>query len=177
MTWCIAADSSCNIRTFTPESEATYRLAPLKINVGGTEYTDDEHLDIRALLDAMALEDQASSSACPSVGEWAEIFRTADNIIAICISSNVSGSYDAACTARNLVMEEYMRENGGIITGKNIQVVDARAAFRFAFWVRQAPRAPSRSSVPRAARKRCSRRSWTSWRPTVTAAAWSTSTM
>ncbi len=128
MTWCIAADSSCNIRTFTPESEATYRLAPLKINVGGAEYTDDEHLDIRALLDAMALEDQASSSACPSVGEWAEIFRTADNIIAICISSNVSGSYDAACTARNLVMEEYMRENGGIITGKNIQVVDSRAA-------------------------------------------------
>lgn len=128
MTWCIAADSSCNIRSFEPQSGATFRLAPLTINVADTEYVDDSELDVGALLSAMAAEQTASSSACPSVGEWTEIFRSTDNVIAIAISSNLSGSYDAACTARNIVMDEYMREHDGIIADKNIYVLDSRAA-------------------------------------------------
>ena len=129
MSWCIAADSSCNLRSYEPCAEDTaYRLAPLKINVAGREFPDDDDLSVDELLEAMAAEKTASSSACPSVGEWAELFRSADNVIAISISSNLSGSYDAACTARNIVLEEHMRENGGIITGKNIYVLDTRAA-------------------------------------------------
>lgn len=128
MTWCIAADSSCNIRSFTPQSGAKFKLAPLKINVAGVEYVDDEHLELERLAAAMDAEASASSSSCPSVGEWADIFRSADNVIAVTISSNLSGSYDAACTARNMVMDDYMREHDGIITGKNIHIVDSRAA-------------------------------------------------
>ncbi|MBE6469545.1 MAG: DegV family EDD domain-containing protein [Coriobacteriaceae bacterium] len=129
MSWCIAADSSCNLRSFEPAaSDTSYRLAPLKINVGGTEYVDDRQLDVDAFLDAMADEKTASSSSCPSVGEWAEIFCAHDNVIAIAISEDLSGSYEAACTARNIVMDDYMREHDGVIAEKNIYVLNSRAA-------------------------------------------------
>ena len=129
MSWCIAADSSCNFRGYTPVTpHMSYRLAPLKVNVGGTEYVDDEHLDVAALNQAVASEASASSSSCPSAGEWAEIFRSADNVIAVTISSNLSGSYEAAIMARNMVLDEYAREHNGVIAGKNIFVLNSRAA-------------------------------------------------
>lgn len=129
MSWGIVADSSCNLRAYTPTApECTYALAPLKILVGGEEYTDDAELDVSALNRRVAEESTATSSACPSAGEWAELFRGADNVIAIAISSNLSGSYEAAVMARTIVMDEYAREHEGHITGKNIYVLDSRAA-------------------------------------------------
>lgn len=129
MSWCIAADSSCNIRGFKPTTPHTaFRLAPLKVNVGGIEYIDDEKLDVDHLNQAVSAESTASSSSCPSVGEWADIFNSADNTIAITISANLSGSYEAAMMARNIVLDEYAREHKGIIAGKNIFVLNSRAA-------------------------------------------------
>lgn len=129
MSWCIAADSSCNLRGFTlTTSQVSYRLAPLTIHVGDVEYIDDERLDVVSLNRAVSIESSASSSSCPSAGEWAEIFRSADNVIAITISANLSGSYEAAMMARNIVLDEYAREHNGIIAGKNIHIVNSRAA-------------------------------------------------
>lgn len=129
MTWAIVADSSCNMRAYHPETEGVdYLLAPLKINVSGTEYVDDDTLDVTLLNAAITDEETASSSACPSAGEWAELFRGHDNVIAIAISSGLSGSYEAACLARNIVLDEYARAHDGVIGGKNIYVLNSRAA-------------------------------------------------
>ena len=129
MSWALIADSSCNIRSYTPVSDDTvFMLAPLKVNVGGVEYVDDHTLDVAELNRIVSEESSASSSSCPSAGEWAELFRTADNVIAITISSNLSGSYEAAQMARNIVMDEYAREHEGVIEGKNIFVLDSKAA-------------------------------------------------
>lgn len=107
MSWALIADSSCNLRGYMPSAPDTiYRFAPLKVNVGGQEYVDDEALDVAELNRRVAAEESATSSACPSVGEWADRFRSADNVIAITISANLSGSYEAAIMARDLVLEE-----------------------------------------------------------------------
>ena len=120
MSWAIIADSSCNLRDYTPQAPDTlYAYAPLKINVGGTEYSDDANLDVAELNRLVAEEKSASSSACPSAGEWAELFRSAENVIAITISANLSGSYEAASMARDLVQEE---------GGHRIHLVNSRAA-------------------------------------------------
>ena len=38
MTWAIIADSSCNLRDYTPvTSNCTYAFAPLTLHVGGEE--------------------------------------------------------------------------------------------------------------------------------------------
>lgn len=120
MSWAIIADSSCNLRDYTPQAPDTlYAYAPLKINVGGTEYSDDASLDVAELNRRVAEEKSASSSACPSAGEWAELFRSAENVIAITISANLSGSFEAASMARDLVQEE---------GGHRIHLVNSRAA-------------------------------------------------
>lgn len=129
MSWAIVADSSCNLRGFKPTAaDCVYRSAPLKINVAGEEYIDDEQLDVKLLNQRVASAAEATSSSCPSAGEWADLFRCADNIIAVTISSNLSGSYEAALMARNIVMDEYMREHDGQMAGKNIFVLDSKAA-------------------------------------------------
>ena len=66
MSWALIADSSCNLRGYTPSAPDTiYRFAPLKVNVGGQEYVDDEALDVAELNRRVAAEESATSSACP----------------------------------------------------------------------------------------------------------------
>ncbi len=129
MKWAIVADSSCNLRSLPDLSgDIAYLSVPLTIHVGGVDYVDDDQLDVHELNERIASEEEASSSSCPSAGKWAEAFRAADNVIAICISSNLSGSYEAASMARNIVLDEYAREHEGVIAGKNIHVLNSRAA-------------------------------------------------
>lgn len=129
MSWAIIADSSCNLRGFHPSApNCAFAIAPLKIEVAGCEFVDNEQLDVNELNRLVAKEPSASGSACPSAGEWAELFGLADNVIAITISSNLSGSYDAAQMGRTVAMDEYIRSHAGSIEGKNIQVLDSKAA-------------------------------------------------
>lgn len=107
MSWSIVADSSCNFRAYEPRTPGlVFSTAPLKISVGGTEYIDDAALDVDMLNRLVAASSEESHSACPSAGEWAELFRAADNVIAITISANLSASYEAAEMARDIVLKE-----------------------------------------------------------------------
>ena len=121
MRWALVSDSSCNLRGYTPTAPDTiYRFAPLKIRVGEHEYIDDETLDTHQLNMAVAAETSASSSSCPSVGEWAELFTLAENTICMPISDGLSGSYEAASTAREMVLEKD--------PGRKIHLINSRAA-------------------------------------------------
>ena len=93
--------------------------------MAGDEYVDDENLDVAELNRRVADASEATSSSCPSAGEWAELFRTVDNVIAVTISSNLSGSYEAEMMALNIVMDECARDYDGIIEGKHIYVLDS----------------------------------------------------
>ena len=76
MSWALISDSSCNLRDWQPTApHTTFAFAPLKIRVGEREFVDDLSLDVHELNVAIQSEAGASSSACPSVGEWAEICR------------------------------------------------------------------------------------------------------
>lgn len=121
MSWAIVADSSCNFRTYEPRTPGlAYLTAPLKINVDGTEYVDDASLDVAKLNRLVAASDVKSYSSCPNAGEWAELFRRADNVIAITISANLSASYEAAEMAREIVCGEDPQ--------RNVFVLNSRAA-------------------------------------------------
>lgn len=107
MKWNIVADSSIDLF----ELEATYEniefsTVPFSIGVGEKEYMDDSSLDIGELMSAMKACKTASRTACPSTGAWYEQFKKDGHVIAITITSNLSGSYNSACVARNMVLEE-----------------------------------------------------------------------
>ena len=106
MDWLIVSDSSCDIRSLEITApNASFALVPFKINIGAQEFVDTPDLDTEAMLRAMTEHQGASTSACPSPGEWAAEFERADNVIALTISSNLSGSYAAAMAARHMVLE------------------------------------------------------------------------
>ena len=118
MAWMIVCDSSCEIRELqNPAPGVQFALAPFKIRVGEREYVDLPTLNTRHMLQAMTDYNGASTTACPSPEEWAEYFLLADNVFAFTISSNLSGSYNAA----QLAAEEYQQEN----PGKRVFVLDS----------------------------------------------------
>ena len=120
MTWNIVSDSSCDLRTASFHSSCVrFETVPLRIQVGGREFVDDDALSVPALLSAMAVEKAASSSACPSPAAYAEAFEQGEETICVTISSQLSGSYNAAMAARDLVLAEHPE--------KKIFVLDSRA--------------------------------------------------
>lgn len=112
MAWVIVSDSSCEIRELErPAPGVQFALVPFKIRVGSREYVDLPTLNTRQMLQAMTDYNGASSTACPSPEEWAEWFLQGDDIIALTISHNLSGSYNAAFSARAMVLEEHPEKN------------------------------------------------------------------
>ena len=108
MAWMIVSDSSCEIRELAhPAPGVQFALVPFKIRVGEREYVDLATLNTQQMLQAMTDYNGASTTACPSPEEWAEYFLQADNVFALTISSNLSGSYNAAMAAREMVLEEH----------------------------------------------------------------------
>lgn len=106
--WIIVSDSSCELRTYQPQSEDTlFATVPLKIRVGEREFVDNSQLDTAVMMAAMHNYNGASTTACPSPEEWAEKFMLADNVLAITLSSNLSGSYNSAMVARQMVLDAH----------------------------------------------------------------------
>ncbi len=106
--WIIVADSSCELRQYQPKAPDTlFATVPLKIRVGEREFVDNSQLDTAVMMTAMHNYNGASTTACPSPEEWAEKFMLADNVLAVTLSSNLSGSYNSAMVARQMVLESH----------------------------------------------------------------------
>lgn len=110
----LVADSSANINKV---EGADYSKAAMKILVGGRDFVDDHTLELPAMQTALKEYKGKTSSACPSVGEWVEIFDGADEVYGVTITSKLSGSYNSALIAA----EQYMEEN----PGKKVHIQDS----------------------------------------------------
>ncbi len=104
MSFKIVMDSSSNIKEM---SGIEYAVVPLKIYLGEREYVDDATLDINAMLKDFSQSKERSSTSCPNVYDWLEAFKGADEIFAVTISGNLSGTYQSAVSAK----KEYLDEN------------------------------------------------------------------
>lgn len=121
MKWNIVADSSCEIFDHTtPSDDVKFNTVPFYITAGSRDFIDDANIDIGAMLDAMEEPDVVSRTSCPSPYTWFEQFEQADNAIAITISGNLSGSYNSAEVARQMIVEKHPE--------KKVAVIDSRSA-------------------------------------------------
>lgn len=118
MKWNIVADSSIDLFELEQSFEnIEFSTVPFSLTVGENTFVDDENLEKEQLLREMKESRSASTSACPSTGAWLEQFEKAGNIVAITITSNLSGSYNSASAAKELMCEKE--------PGKNIYVIDS----------------------------------------------------
>lgn len=98
----ILADSSCNLHT---DTEKGFYAIPLTIQVGGQQFTDDNTVNIPKLLAAMEAATEKTSSACPPIGVWLDAMEGAEEVLIITLTSALSGAYNAALAARELMLQ------------------------------------------------------------------------
>lgn len=112
----IVVDSSSDIfENHFNDEEIGLKLVPLTIHVGEKEFVDDINLDTKEMLDAMHAYPLKSTSSCPPVGMFEEMFLQAENTICITLSSGVSGTYNSARLAADAAKEK----------GYNVFVIDS----------------------------------------------------
>ncbi len=104
MDYRIVSDSSSDVFNM---DVIPYCTVPLKIRTAEKEFTDKEGLCISDMLDYLEGYKGKSSTSCPSVGEWCEAFGEAENVFCVTITSNLSGSCNAAQNAAKDYMEKH----------------------------------------------------------------------
>ena len=120
MIWNIVTDSSSDVLESSFVSDVVrFESVPLRIQVGATEYVDDDTLVIPEMLKAMDAEKSASSTACPSPAAFAKAFEAGDCTVCVTISANLSGTYNAAVMGREMVLEEHPEKKICIIDSKS----------------------------------------------------------
>ena len=120
MIWHLVSDTACDLFTLEGgEGKMDFTTIPFSIRIGGKEYIDDENMPVDEMLEANESHAEMAQTACPSPETWREKFSAPGPVIAFTISSALSGSYNSACTGRNMVLEEE--------PDKQIAVIDSKA--------------------------------------------------
>ena len=118
--WHLVADTACDLYTLDGgEGALDFTTIPFSIRIGGKEYIDDERMPIDEMLEANETHAEIAQTACPSPENWRQKFSAPGPVIAFTISSALSGSYNSACTGRDMILEEE--------PDKQIAVIDSKA--------------------------------------------------
>ena len=92
----VVVDSSANL--FVAGTQDIVSV-PMKVRVGGREFPDDANLDVGELIEAFSDEAAESSTSCPNIAEWTSAFAGADEIVALALTSKISGGFNSAQAA------------------------------------------------------------------------------
>lgn len=113
----IVADSSANVWKL---SHADFASAPLKIITEEREFVDDGTLDVPAMVHFFDTYKRPSKTSCPNPGDWLEAFGDAEDVFCVTLTSGLSGSYNAACAAKQMYESEH--------PGRRVLVIDSLSA-------------------------------------------------
>ena len=112
----IVADSSANLSEL---GNIPFASVPLKIITAECEFVDDAALDVDHMVTWFDSYKGKSKTSCPNPSDWLDAFGDADEVYCVAITSGLSGSYNAACIAKQ------MYEDGG---NKRVCVIDSLSA-------------------------------------------------
>lgn len=120
MIWHLVSDTSCDLFSLDGgEGVFDFATIPFTIRIGGKEYIDNKDMPVEEMLTANESHSEMAQTACPSPEDWRACFAAPGPVVAFTISSALSGSYNSACTARNMLREEDQ--------AKQIAVIDSKA--------------------------------------------------
>ena len=113
----IVADSSASLIT-TPDR--SFVSVPLTLRTSEREFVDTADLDVKEMTDYLSTYKGKSGSACPSSQDWFDAFGDAEEVYAVAITSNLSGSFNALRIAKEQYEEEY--------PGRKVCIIDSLSA-------------------------------------------------
>lgn len=110
--WKIVVDSGCDYRTLdslAPDTE--FVRVPLTIQIGEQTFVDDTTLDIDQMMEVMEATATAASSACPSPQAYQAAYEGAENVLVVTLTGGLSGSFNSARVAKEMLVEEHPEVN------------------------------------------------------------------
>lgn len=111
----VIVDSSSDMHSDEiKDNEIGFEVIPLTINVENNEYIDDGNIDCNEMLEKMRQSKIKTTTSCPSPQRFLEACEADYNFI-ITITSKLSGTYNSAILASNL------------LNGKKCFVIDSKA--------------------------------------------------
>ncbi len=113
----IVADSSADLLQL---KTVPFYAAPMKVITAEKEYIDNENLDIATMVEELRQYKGRSSSSCPNPEEWLRAFGDAQYVFAVTITSGLSGSYNAALSAKGIYESDH--------PGRQVFLVDSLSA-------------------------------------------------
>lgn len=113
----IISDSSSNMYAM---DGIDFTSVPLRIVTNEKEYVDNTDLNVASMVGELSSYKGRSGTACPGVGDYLAAFEGYDEIYCVTITSNLSGSYNAAMTAK----QQYEEDN----PGAKVHIVDSLSA-------------------------------------------------
>lgn len=111
---------SCGEFPSAYQSDPSMVHVALSIQVGTETIVDDETFDQASFLQKVKQEKECPRSSCPSPEAYQAVFPEQGDIYIVTLSSQLSGSYNSACLAKKIYLEEH--------PGRNIAVIDSRSA-------------------------------------------------
>ena len=99
----IVADSSANLLSL---EKTPFAAAALKVITNEREFVDDSTLDVDAMVSWFDSYKGKSKTSCPNPADWLEAFGDAEEVYCVTITSGLSGSYNAACIAKQMYESE-----------------------------------------------------------------------
>jgi len=113
----IVADSSANLMEL---KTVAFDAAPLKINAAEREFIDNRELDLNEMIRFFQSYKGKSQTSCPNPEDWLRAFGDAEDVYCVTITSGLSGSYNAACIAKEMYEAEH--------PGRRVFVIDSLSA-------------------------------------------------
>lgn len=114
----IVTDSSCDLPAGLAD-DAGVAVVPLSIRFGSETFVDRTDLDTRSFWERLASSDHLPETAAPSPGSFIEAFDVSDEvdgIVCICLSSTLSGTYQAAVIAAEQADTEVVVVDSGVVS-------------------------------------------------------------
>ena len=113
----IVADSSANLMEL---KTVAFDVAPMKIITAEREFVDNRELDLNEMIRFFMSYKGRSQTSCPNPEDWLTAFGDAEDIFCVTITSGLSGSYNAACIAKDMYEAEH--------PGRRVFVIDSLSA-------------------------------------------------
>lgn len=129
MKYKIVADSSCDLNSDLEKIMDVY-LVPFKIDVEKESFVDDANLNVQELITAMRNSPNPIKTSCPSPGDFVEEYKDADNVFVVTISEQLSGTYNSAILAKDVMNEEQPDKFIHVFNSKSASVGETLTALK-----------------------------------------------
>lgn len=107
----IIVDSACDV-TLEEAEKDNITVVPFSVSFDDKLYQKEHYeISVEEFYKKLLNKDVYPKTSLPSIAQYAEAFekelKEGNEILCICLSSKLSGSYQSAVNAKNIVLEEY----------------------------------------------------------------------